>query len=1110
MRWTISLMLACLAALLWGGTAAMAQPPDDEFGTIAGRVLDPAGNPVGAGIPVRATRGPLIVDAVTADDGRFSALMPVGAALISVLNSGTQTATVAPGATVEVTLRMPNAGVLLRAKNADGTDATALMVVDAACRTAGGAWQSCNALTPIQPGLFWAPNIPATAAEYAATARLANVRGGHVFRRVWPLTPGTSVRAIALTLTQPRPVRLEIRDLAGAPMTGAMCVVRLTYPSDLFLARDEAPTRGPDVRETLQLVSDPTGRLDLGALAARSYTMSIQAGARVGKPVPFVVDGDGAASIGKYVIGDGLRQVVQTVRRANGTPAPDTDVWASYLWANQVSLRRGRTDDQGRVVWRDVPPTSLTVWGDGVPAGVTDEVSAEVTGVLPAPKPGPPVTIRLMAENAGAQAGTILWYQRTDAGAEPALTEMPYRPGAGSWTMARWSLGVPVAVSALLVAAPLRLAVVHHLYLPEIDTLMPTQVDVLIPFTECPTVRLRFVGPDGAPVAPLSSVRVLTSELTGPLPGMLPPTALARLTTAATTGSDPDGVMTIALPTAGQVTLGVDLGIVLPPITVTEGVREITVPLPAPLLIVPAGAEVSYAMRDRPDDAQRLVANAWHAETPIYGRRDDVLAAWSTVAPDRLEVWNFLRPQPRETHRLRTVFVQPAVGGGGVYPRALTVPAPLPVTAGERAGMGAPVGTRARPEARARTFTPEATRLGPLEMWTGEYWCLDTTLPQYAAPVRVPEAGPALIAWPMPAPLPLGVAPQPHRVTIEGLPADIERMQKRASMYLSVTFDVPRGASLLLGPAVLASLAPPPLPVPPGATRVSLRWAGGGITRALPIPPPNADRTPVRVRVTDWQPGATLSGTLTRADGTPMADTPISVHPMDNRGPSEQVRATTDATGAFSLANLIPTGSLLTAIQRTGERVDWVVDVPAAGGAVALTASKTPVSIPFSIMTPQGGLWWLPDGGAPVWLNQDALSVPLHNLPLGPGWCWGASGMTNSTGQGMAVLARRTLTGGRISLPNDDIGPSLGLLLPFKPEYGALQYVTLTGRGAREGVRITFRGITPQPASFLGVQTAHIAAVPPGEYEVAAEYPQTLLRTTVTVTETGGCAVFGE
>lgn len=519
------------------------------------------------------------------------------------------------------------------------------------------------------------------------------------------------------------------------------------------------------------------------------------------------------------------------------------------------------------------------------------------------------------------------------------------------------------------------------------------------------------------------------------------------------------------------------------------------------LLMVPAGAEVRWLMRQAPHRLQYLATPAGEEPVEVLGDPAGVLAVWYRTG-DTLTVLLPGQAEPLRTLSLRTASLQTmSVFSGHPYDLPARLLPLLPVAPWERpADVESPVAFRnLGSEAREIALPPgtltdvalwSTCYLAQCPAYSGVYTLLDGT--GVAPALAVPFDDSMAKRWPMP------LSPVVIRVYFPAI--DYAALRKHGALSLGFAYDtgdIVRQHSWLL--TQRPEIDPP---APRTSAALSIEWLGVGVMRNVPIPPP-AKGQPTKVTLPAWQTGASISGTV-QCVGQPLPHAKLVVRTRASRYVEERYVVTTDAQGRFTVTGLLPGPVQLFLLDYTrGEPSGWTVDVPADGlRDVALTAVNPQQAMRRSLggFGSEAQAWWLPQQDRPLSLPCWGATLACQQPPVGPGRLWYAVG-----GTGWSRLAPVTdgLTAGAVAagLPT----PSLGLYLPLDPARGMPGAVSLIGLGPLDGLRLDFPQITWRPSTLLGQVTGQIDTVPPGTYRVLVNTPAGRTETTVTVTqETGG------
>jgi hypothetical protein len=300
---------------------------------------------------------------------------------------------------------------------------------------------------------------------------------------------------------------------------------------------------------------------------------------------------------------------------------------------------------------------------------------------------------------------------------------------------------------------------------------------------------------------------------------------------------------------------------------------------------------------------------------------------------------------------------------------------------------------------------------------------------------------------------------------------------------------------------------------PSNATKMTLLWPGVGTIRnfALPALGQDAGNPTVNVTLPDWEDGTTVSGTITRADGTPWAKKRFAIllNYVGRTDSRLELNQMTDEAGKFTLKG-IPTGPITITPRPTDELYSdggWALNVPEAGlKDVALKFTENIFRMQFNNMQFQT-LWWIPDAGAPQPITARYTTLRSYDMPNGAGRLWGI------TPDGTGMLERMSLPlSNNITVGSD--GPireytsPLGVRLPLDLKAPLPGTLTLVGQGTLAGITLDFFNLRWYPSALLNCIVSQIDAIPPGKWLVRVERGDTVLERTVEIGEQGAAINF--
>jgi len=844
----------------------------------------------------------------------------------------------------------------------------------------------------------------------------------------------------------------------------------------------------------------------------QTYTVTTDARGHFGKSVPAgdvritaegktltltAVTDDWEKNQVTLTLGGAAGETTQVVFGTDGKPVPNADLYASYAWKRKSVIVRARANAKGVVVWKDLPPVPVIVWGSQVPAGVLPVGAVNVTAPLPPPTPqpkeyciaftlppvpGPVQPLYWMVDPPGSN-GIVLSHAATQPDRDIRSNYNQFHLVGGTrFSMVAWALSTPP-----------RIAVLRDVYAPYTDEVID---DWPLDWGNGANVTLKLTDVAGAPVAGLQGLRVLPGRFE-----TLPPcfmqqaqqeSAMLRVT------RDTAGNLVVAVPAPGTLRLAGDLydetsGLDIP-VAATDAGKTLAVQLPKPLLTAAGGTEVSYVSRVAPLLVRKVQLDASTPQSALYGPADLLAACWYRPSPDRLTCTNFLTGGPAQSFSLRTVYLRLQDAQGKPYQPysdyyrqpALT---PLLPGGGDRAG------NFERPLSEMLVTYPDGAARQRVTAWPGSYTLEFGT--ERLASVTIPPDGPAEI--------PVTTAP---RV------ATLDTARQYAIKWPGVDHAIQQYGTF----ALLRTNEPadPLQRIPQGrlrqengiynisvnlkATAVSCTWLGVGMIDHAPLPPAGQKD----VALPAWTPGLTLRGVIKGADGTPLAKGSFSL--TQGAGNEEcTLYFTTDDAGGFSIPGLEP-GICLITQQNTANWGGWCLRVPADGlppvtlqtvgrcGLTEVTYSENRAEM----------VWWVPAQGMPVRLPLERGSVCTFDTLTGPGQLWIVDTFGGGGRQVPFAPELGVQRGQMGEMLRYDRGPSLAIYFPPDPQAQPTGRLTLTGKDNRAGLRVVYTNVRFQTPSLLGKCCAQLTALPTGAYHLQVETTRGPVETDATVTERGG------
>ena len=1133
------LLLAMLLSLI---LPAAAQPGIGEHtGVLRGVVT------VADGTPVRLVAVIAQVDdkryAFPTDiNGTFQGVVAAGDAVISTCGQTAQVR-VDAGAIVPVEIIIPLAGALVTATAPDGAP------VDVPLRAAFRAPDDAREATGIKlnPGRYLFPEVPADAAALAVIADRKYPQSD--CRKDWAFIDVQPLREVTITVPADAPLTVTIVDEGGRPIANAPVrgSVRLTAWDAPFWEEDGLKQRGQTSDQRVNARTDAAGRVTLGHFSPGcDYELMLEAGGKSGPEVKGEIAADGTPTATRCTASWAVRRVAQTVFGADGKPAPNAEVFATYCWQGEAKLLRAVSDVNGRVAWEGLPPTRVTAWGPKVPAGFIARDVTTVNAPMPEALPTGVRFVDLILDVKVREPVVTRWLLSPGPNYEPCVFRMirfdpkgkvPTPRGQGTFTSGR-----KTNVLALVETDPPQIAYFRDQYLPAPER--DERYALHVPTVPCAVLHGRFVTPDGRPVPGVSRLGVKLLQCANPPPDFAfdENSKMPRYATLLPR-ERPAGRFDLVLPAPGTYQLLVDAydgNVPAPPaliLKVEPGERDITVTLPAPLVTVPAGAAVRWRTKRDPQTERTLTAAAHAPAMPFFAPADGIASLAFPLDAAAEAVWEDGRLARREKAGGVAVPLFPPLPAvpPGTEVRWLRRAAPLETrsaviqpgkplpfrpdellalwfhpTPGELVLWNGQTGAVSRLPLRSVWLMPgenefydvEGFHLTPLlpgvgglalhggtparcDLWAGDYAVFQANPPAFRATVTVPLDGPAEI--------PLAFDRRyfaRHRIDYTSRkgklvfpPGNYAAWGKLGTLPHAF-FDTGFQFSLAWRPGDPAGEV---YNIPLAARAFSLQWVGVGVIRNLPLAKEQA--------LPAWSPGCTVTGILLDEKGKPQPNAPLLVDASPSGQLSDPLKVTTDAQGRFTVKGLLP-GWLYARIDKSGSAW-WAFPLPDAPATkVTLAPGGRAVRYTSGYPANFGMCYWIPRNGAPIPLPKDGSGFSCQNLPPGPGMLWAAGGADSR----LAAYEDPPVEVVLGKLPA--AGPSLGIALPFDPSRGFPDRLRLAGTGARRGLQATSGGWQYLPQ--LGLTVTQLGAVPPGDYTVTVETTAGVVEGKVTVTEHGG------
>lgn len=1086
----------------------------------------------GAGLAVTGMIGKNNYFFTTDDTGKFQGVCQVGQVVFQAKDAKT-TVTVKEGEVTKVTVTIKRPGWVVNVSYPDGAPANLSWIVGAykaPAKTTGQIQKRDNGI-PLGKGRYWFPAVPANATAFAAIASLNEGRTNEYFRTRWSFDKPQSRRALAMQVQHGAEVKLLIVDKDGKPLpaasAGGTITVQMLRNSGNDLWSDTPFPRTTSQMSLADMETDGRGMLSLGRWPVQKYTVTLTVGDSAGEAMTFEVKDDQTVSPTTYTVKFGPRTVTQTVFTAAGKPVANTEVFASYAWQGMAYLLRQTSDAHGIVTWNQLPPTRVITWGEQIAAGVIPVNVSTVTAPLPAPQPQGRTNMRFRLTNLPPQE-RCRWALRSTSGVSSGGYDDEMMEDGG-WEndgvddsfMSQIVCGTRYTLQAVTSVSPPKTVILTDVYAPYSDT--ASEVECPLQLQEGAQVHVEFVTADGKPAI---GVNRFALELVKPAEGIAwfgTPSLFASpdqeqysdeydgwtsLLARLTQPTEIDGgqfVVSVAAPGRYRVLIDLyDSTTSIPPTLycdVKPGSNTVTVTLPEPLAIVPAGSSFYWLPKNAPARPQSLPAAAHAPAVPVYAPKDALLAYWYNPSADKLTIADSSGGAWRErTLSLRSTYLtvqseerphQSYLQTWPLLPGAMNSETNEYSDGYPMVWQNAGVSGIASQLKSITTLVPKEGQR--IDLWTGAYIC---SIDEHLHRVIVPETGSAEIA--------VAFDPTAQVTNMNNgmyglrllLPtADYAALRKVGAQSGRVFYDVPmpQGYEGQLNSDGQESW----VNVPQAARKLSIEWPGVGVIRDLPIMVGD-ENDEQQITLPAWSPGVAIAGTVLRTDGKPFANAQFTLWGSQNANAEAYYygyKLKTDKNGKFSVKGLLP-GPV--SIWHEQTQAGWVLDIPEKGlSGVTLRLAAQPIRISAQNIYGLAAIWWLPDGGKPCMLPNRSGECAGHDLSSGSGWIW----YIDHTGQG--AYTRMTLLPGYNRVPVNHGGPSLGLYFPLDLQAGLPGAVTLIGQDDRAGINIAVSNMRWAPSAELNLVTGQIGPVPPGNYRLMVNTARGAVETTVTVTEQG-------
>ena len=1078
----LTLLFTLPLALALSQNATLADD-DVNFAILQGTVKFLDGTPYrGATVSIKIGGKEVTPAVITDEAGLFLRLVPAGDAVISV--AGTEkTVKLVAGQQTAVAFEVKQTGVSLAVTYADKTTPQ-YCYVRAAYKVQDKLQENVNA-TQLAQGRYWFKDIPANVTAMSVILRVGTNGRESTFRRQWTFDKAEDFRALSITLDNPIPFKLLVVDAAGAPIVNATVkgTISYTMPNMQFWDIEGYPTNNNPARSPLNGNStDANGVLNLGNWPAGKYDITLRTDEAGGPPQTIDLKPDGAVI--KYALNMRPRDVTQTVFGGNGQPAPNTQVYASYSSKGKVIIAQATSDAKGIVLWKDLPPVRVIVWGNGVPAGVIPTDATTIDTVLPAPVVDNnnyrQQMLFIKLGNAGNEP-FHLRYNITGTRNNSINDDFTYTPQQGDRPQFSGTSGTLFSAYIVTKTSPPRLAIINQKYFPYLDD--GDSAEMTLELQSCPMLKGRFSTQTG-PVQEVNQFRIVPIKISSDMTIFSQNDAISR-TNLMQPVFAADGSFTAALPCAGSYRLVVDLYdesiAPIPELLLdipAEG-KTADIKLPEPFFKVPAGTEINWLTPATPKTPRRLIVAAGSNPMPVFGPKDQLLACWFRPSPDKLIFWGAADQQQRQLS-LRSVAITALDKDGkpfGYNMSSALLPL-LPLSGGNNTRYYSPYDSSSPGiEYFSRACSERnLIQLGPgttinQAIWSGKYLVASgSTL----TPVEIPPTGPRNISVRIDQPMDNRRMSTNRQVRIKYAgTGNLDQLRKNGSERPAMLFDgfPPDRYNGMYG--WYFNTGEQTINVPAQAKTLTIYWPGVGYLKDLNLP--SDDKTVLELPT--WTPGPSVTGKILMPDGKPYASKPINVSP--GQDPDSQLRLTTDAQGGFSIKGLMP-GPLFIFTQADYYYAGWSLDVSEKGLTdISLRMSSTPVR---ASANDNNELWWIPDAGKPIRLPASRRSdCSVHDLSPGTGWLFNLAFSPEN-----CTYTRTTLQSGDQGYYNpqrNSNGPALALYLPLDLQKGFPGKVSLISQDERLPFRVQYQ--TGWLAStLLGKYVFQFSALPPGKYKV--------------------------
>ncbi len=907
-------------------------------GALSGVAVFMDGTPM-VGVPVKVVGTGFVREVITGPDGSFNLITPIGkvTALLPLADNydSTQSVIVPIDGRGTVRLVLRHAGILVNFVAADGSPVT-VTAATAAYHKLHGEVIDIPSATFGAAGRWF--DVSSDATQIAVRASINGVdRHDISIARQFSFNRSNLQQQIKITLPVGT-LRFQVVDNYGRPQGNTRVSGTLRYPMQEAIpgywdTHDPATTAG--TQNINALLTDNYGYLHLGTALAGDYRLRLTANAQAGADVDFTVGNDGHVSLLQYTLGHAgsppppdpgnNRRVTQQVFDADGRPAGNTTVHASYAYRGIAYLVDRDTDYNGRVTWSSLPPVRVIVWGNDVPAGVISATATDVRYTLPTPVPDDYIRYSVRVEGLDVDRTTLTWRFRRAGQQRGDVTTTEYRQtnyvilgATQEWNIPGGTLFDLTVSADRNGITPARLT---QVYAPYIDDNARSAVYTL------PMTGYGDNGGGGGYGRVTVIGRLLSESGAGRMASRLdivPVDTNNYLPQPIQVDLRYDGSFFATLPGVGRYRVIVDMIDESTPalpgmlFTANAGENRVEITLPDPVITVTSGAKVNWVTTADPTTLHSLDARFGQRIVDVYGDPERILVAWFRPRADQLTYWNptlgSLTAERTRTLTERYFNLTASTLAGRDYPGTLRLLPLFPVNVADINIAGSemipvlvPGGQTIRVSLLAGPYVfddPDRPELGILGR-------IDLTLVRGNADLRATNYN--------------SYTQQPADLrTLELIfPVASGNDPGDASATMLVTVDNdPSFAAYLAGADIRNGRAQ--MSVPIGATSLSIQWPGVGVTSNVQIPYSSPNRL-LRIHLPLRQPGLRVAGRLVDDAGVPLRGRELTFI-LPGQLPADAITVITGMYGSFDVPGLL-IGSITAQAVFDGVTYSWPLNI---------------------------------------------------------------------------------------------------------------------------------------------------------------------------------------